>query len=101
MFPLPSFFSSSKLLTSTTLALIPTDGVATDPPSAQTSTLNVTPGCVSINANSFGPLIHFGTINSCSQTLLNPKLFNSFSPHFTALSAFNDPDSLPPISLER
>ena len=40
----PSNFNSSKLLTSTTLDLIPTDGVATDPPNAHTSTLNVIPG---------------------------------------------------------
>ena len=101
IFSLPSLTSSSKLLTSTTFDLIPTEGVATDPPNAHTSTSKVIPGCVSIKANSLGPLTHFGTITSCNHTLSKPIFNNSFLPHSTALSAPNEPDNLGPISLER
>ena len=62
---LPNVFSSSMDCTSTTGAFRPTEGVATEPPSAVMGTLKVTPGAVSISANSFEPLTHFGTLTAC------------------------------------
>ena len=70
-----------------TFDLIPTDGVATEPPRAATGTLKVIPGSVSIKANSFGPLTHLGTITGWSQTLSKLSLSNSFFDHLTANSA--------------
>ena len=66
---------------SITFDLMPTDGVATEPPKAATGTLKVTPGSVSIKANSFGPLTHLGTMTGCNQTLSKFNLSNSFLVH--------------------
>ena len=81
--------------------MIPTDGVATEPPKAATGTLKVMPGSVSIKANSLGPLTHLGTITGCNHTLSKFNLSNSFFDHSTANCASYDPESLPPISFDK
>ncbi len=65
IFSLPSCSSSSKLLTSTTPARKPEEGVAIDPPRAHTGTFILMPGPVMILAYSKVPLTHLGTITSC------------------------------------
>ena len=101
IFFFPKLSKSLRLKTSITLAFRPTEGVATDPPRAAIGTLNVIPGSVSIKANSFGPLTHLGTITGWSHTLSKPNLSNSDFDHSMALWASKDPESLPPIWLDK
>ena len=72
-----------------------------EPPNAQTGTLMVFPGLVSILAYSKVPRIHLGTITGCNHTRSKPSASSSSFPHSTARCAFKEPERRPPIWLDK